>query len=449
MRSGWRVLVVWSCFAVLEAASTPVFAIPSFERQTGLQCAACHTVFPDLTAFGRQFKLRGYTMGSQLANKPFPYEIPLALGMQVGNTSVKDRNNGADASADFPSAGKTIVQQAAFYYGGRVFGDLGAMAQYNWDGVERKWGAEMVDIRYARATTVKDRSLVYGISLANSPTVQDVWNTSPMWSFPHLQDAGIMPMVTSLFDMTLDNQVGAVEVYADFDGQYYGEIGFLRNGHTGIFRPLNSGKDLQTAIDGTAPHIRIAWERDRGARSFEIGVHALRAEIFPDPQNLNGPTDRYTDVALDGQYQYAAGAHLFSIHGFFDHEKRDWNASFPMGMASNTADKLSTLKASVHYWYQRRLGGGVGFADYGGDSDQLKYGMTGMPSAMGSVSGSPDTRSWTIEGDWLPLQNRQNLKLGVRYTAYTKFNGARNNYNGFGRNASDNDALFVYAWLLY
>ncbi len=99
--------------------------------------------------------------------------------------------------------------------------------------------------------------------------------------------------------------------------------------------------------------------------------------------------------------------------------------------------------------YQRRLGGGVGFADYRGGSDQLKYRMTGMPSAMGSISGSPDTRRWTIEGDWLPLQNRQNLKLGVRYTAYAKFNGASDNYNGFGRNASDNDALFVYAWLLY
>ena len=36
-------------------------AIPSFARQTGLACDVCHTVFPHLTPFGREFKLHGYT----------------------------------------------------------------------------------------------------------------------------------------------------------------------------------------------------------------------------------------------------------------------------------------------------------------------------------------------------------------------------------------------------
>ncbi|MEJ2687039.1 MAG: cytochrome C, partial [Gammaproteobacteria bacterium] len=37
-------------------------AVPSFARQTGLACMACHTVFPELTPFGRTFKLNGYTL---------------------------------------------------------------------------------------------------------------------------------------------------------------------------------------------------------------------------------------------------------------------------------------------------------------------------------------------------------------------------------------------------
>src|SRR5437660_11142657 len=36
--------------------------IPSFSRQTGLACNQCHTTFPQLTAFGRRFKLNGYTL---------------------------------------------------------------------------------------------------------------------------------------------------------------------------------------------------------------------------------------------------------------------------------------------------------------------------------------------------------------------------------------------------
>lgn len=433
----------------LAFAPEAALAVPSFVRQTGLPCAACHTVAPELTPFGRQFKLRGYTMGQQLKSKPFPYDLPLAMGLQLGNTQVKDRNKGADASTDFPRADKTIVQQVAFYYGGAIYGKLGALAQFNWDGIGQAWGVEMADIRYADSTVVKGNELIYGITVNNSPAVEDVWNTSPMWFFPHLRDAGIAPMITSLMDMTLDNQVGGVGLYVDYDSQLYLEAGVLRNGHTSIFRPLNAGDPLTTAVEGTAPHLRIAWEKDWGANSAEVGMHALRANIFPDPQQLSGPTDRFTDLVLDGQYQHIGQQQLFSVHALFDHEKRDWNASLPLGLASSASDTLDTVKASAHYWYERKVGGGIGYFDYWGDRDMLKYGMSAMPSGSGDATGSPDTRGWTVEADYLPLEDSQNLKIGLRYTLYAAFNGRTDDYNGFGRSASDNDALFLYLWALY
>src|SRR3984893_9560823 len=36
-------------------------AVPSYSRQTGLPCASCHYAPPELTPFGRTFKLEGYT----------------------------------------------------------------------------------------------------------------------------------------------------------------------------------------------------------------------------------------------------------------------------------------------------------------------------------------------------------------------------------------------------
>lgn len=435
--------------AALTLAPGLAFAVPSFVRQTGMPCAACHTVAPELTPFGRQFKLRGYTMGEQLKSKPFPYDLPLAMGLQLGNTAVSDPHRGANASADFPRADKTIVQQVAFYYAGSIYGRVGALAQYNWDGIGQAWGAEMVDIRYADSAVLWGKGLVYGVTVNNSPAAADVWNTSPMWSFPHLHDAGILPMTTSLMDMTLDNQVGGVGLYADYDGQLYAEAGALRNGHTSIFRPLNSGDPLTTAVAGTAPHIRVAWEKDWGENSAEIGMHALRADIFPDPQSTSGPTDRFTDLVLDGQYQRIGIEQLFSLGAFFDAEKRDWTASVPMGLASNASDRLDTLKVSAHYYYEHEVGGGIGYFDYWGDRDMLKYGMGGSPSAAGNLTGSPDTRGWILEADYLPLKNSQNIKIGLRYTAYTTFNGSAGNYNGFGRSAPDNDALFLYLWALY
>src|SRR6185369_6947809 len=41
---------------------SPAHAVPSFARQTGMPCTACHTNFPLLTPFGRAFKLNGYVM---------------------------------------------------------------------------------------------------------------------------------------------------------------------------------------------------------------------------------------------------------------------------------------------------------------------------------------------------------------------------------------------------
>jgi hypothetical protein len=43
----------------------------------------------------------------------------------------------------------------------------------------------------------------------------------------------------------------------------------------------------------------------------------------------------------------------------------------------------------------------------------------------------------------------QNLRLGAQVTAYQQFNGASQNYDGYGRNASDNNSLFIYSWLAY
>src|SRR5579864_3393663 len=56
-----KVLQVVGVCSLLGVA-VPAVAVPSFARQTGMACAACHTVFPVLTPFGREFKLNGYVL---------------------------------------------------------------------------------------------------------------------------------------------------------------------------------------------------------------------------------------------------------------------------------------------------------------------------------------------------------------------------------------------------
>jgi len=41
------------------------------------------------------------------------------------------------------------------------------------------------------------------------------------------------------------------------------------------------------------------------------------------------------------------------------------------------------------------------------------------------------------------------VKLSLQYTAYSKFNGGSSNYDGFGRNASDNNTAYALLWFAY
>src|SRR5579872_3705775 len=49
---------------VIAAWTVPLGAVPSHARQTGMACQACHTIFPELTPFGRLFKLNGYEINN-------------------------------------------------------------------------------------------------------------------------------------------------------------------------------------------------------------------------------------------------------------------------------------------------------------------------------------------------------------------------------------------------
>src|SRR5581483_6273750 len=68
---------VWLAGASLIAAATitsprPARAVPAFAQQTGQPCKACHVggFGPELTPFGREFKLGGYTLRTH-ASVPF------------------------------------------------------------------------------------------------------------------------------------------------------------------------------------------------------------------------------------------------------------------------------------------------------------------------------------------------------------------------------------------
>ena len=157
------------------AASLPLYA-----RQTGQPCATCHTAFLELTPFGRRFKLGGYTLGGGDWNGP-----PFAVMLQPTFTNTQGSQPGGAA----PGLGVNnnfVMQQMSLFTGGAFTENLGAFIQGTFDGVTRRFSWDNTDIRFAKSINLDGHTLLWGVTANNNPTVQDVWNTIPAWSFPYI-----------------------------------------------------------------------------------------------------------------------------------------------------------------------------------------------------------------------------------------------------------------------
>ena len=418
-------------------------AVPSFTRQTGRPCSGCHTVFPELTPYGREFKLGGFVAGDKLAGKSLPLRLPVSVSAVTSRSSTRKTS---DVTPDnFPHDRETVIQEASVYYGGRIAGNVGALVQYKYHALDFKWATEMAEVRYANETTLgKEQQLIYGATVNNNPSIADIYNSTPMWAFPHLgSDVSVMSNAGVLVDNALASQVGGVGLYARWNELVYAELDVYRKA-TGIFHPFASGVAIANVVDGYAPYWRLALQYESLPHSFEVGTYGITANIFPDATRAVGPSDRVRDAAFDAQYQYIQGDHSVSAHATIIHETQDWQANFPQGLSANLSSTLRTSRVDVHYFYQHRLGGAIQYFSTSGDTDAVRY-NTG-DAVTGSVRGSPDSSGWIARVNYLPIEN---IQLGVQYTAYGNFNGRRANYSGSGRQAADNDSAYIYLWILY
>ncbi len=445
-----KTVLAFTVFAGLSAVMpSNVHAVPSFARQTGVECSGCHTVFLELTPFGRSFKVRGYTMTNvtqgQTATLKENYYPPVSAMLLVSMTYLDKRQ------PDTQNGNILLPDALSLFYAGRISDKLGAYAQVTYSQPDDHFTMDNTDIRFANETS----NLVYGLMFNNNPSVQDLWNSTPAWGFPFVS-SGVAPSpaAATQIDGTLAQQVAGLGAYGYWNDLFYAEVTLYRSSQVGGNQPPTSptpganGSADQHIISGLAPYWRLAVEKNWDSHSLEIGTYGLYANVFPGgaaspAAPFSGPTDRFMDYAFDAQYQFITEPHIVTVHSTWIHEKQTWNASLPLGLASNSSDTLETFKINGIYYYKRTIGGSLGYFNISGDADQ---GLYPPGSVSGSATGSPDSSGVTVELDYLPWLN---TKFIAQYTIYDKFNGGRSNYDGSGRNASHNNTLYVAAWLMF
>lgn len=461
--------IVALALLLATALGPKAHAVPSFARQTGLACEACHTVFPELTHFGRMFKANGYTLDNLKQVRDINSEkedmlllsslAPLSAMVQVSETWLKQPLPDLAGNGTHSETSTTgFPQQLSLFYAGKIAPHFGAMIQVTYDNASGSIGMDNTDLRYSNLLMLPDdHALIYGLSLNNNPTVQDLWNSTPAWGFPYAaSNAVVSPLAATQIDGPLAQDVAGLSAYVMWNESLYGEIGVYHSAKQGATNPIlgTAGPldgSTSNVIRAVAPYARLAYERQWRRNDLEIGAYGASFGLYPGgspaaPVPLSGPVNRFNDIAEDLQYQFIGERDLFTLQATHIHESMHLDASFAAGASTNPTDSLNTTRFNGSYYFRRRYGATLSHFSTTGSADPGLYPATPTPGVITSASGRPDTRGWIGELDYLPWLN---VKLTLQYVAYQSFNGGSTNYDGFGRNASANDSTYLLLWLAF
>lgn len=453
-------------FAVFSLAlSGQAQAVPSFSRQTDMACTACHTQAfgPNLNTYGRQFKLNGYAWGSN--ESYFSRLGGMAMGSFTNtkknnpslagiNDPASDNYNRALANRGYNTNNNLAFDQASLLYGGKVFGQMGAFVQFTYDGVASRFALDNTDIRIADEADWLGRNFVYGVSFNNGPTIQDLWNTTPAWSFPYTGASGALARTPAAGPIIggLGGQVGGASLYAMID-----DIVFLEAGAYGSFAKYAqkgmgqwNGVGSTVKIDGGAPYWRIALQKDWKGHYVSLGHFGFRANVQPSGV-VASQTDRFTDLGVDFNYQYLANpAHIYEFKASYIREQQELFATFnQLGASERINQQLGFLGLNGSYTYDQTYGVSLGFNHIYGNRDAVLY--------QTAPTNKPNSEFFTAELDYVPFgktasagaSSYLNLRFAAQYVAYTRFDGGDKNYDGLGSNASDNNTLYFNTWLSF
>ncbi len=445
-------------------AARPADALPSYAAQTGQPCTGCHVggFGPQLTPFGRAFKIGGYT---QSGGEGWRGQLPVSA-MAFGSFTHTDSNQPSNSAPGYGNNNNFNLDQVSGFIAGGFGEHSGALVQITSNNNANTIHLDNTDIRpYTTLFNVlDDKDLRVGLTLNNTPTVQDPYNTTFAWGFPFVASAlaptpAAQPVLAGAF---AGNSIGAT-AYLWFDKHLYLEAGGYNTMNRYVLGRTGDNLSIGSTA-GTAPYVRAAYEWDWNDQAAHVGFIYFSTGVNPSLNDTRSATspfghDYYADYAFDASYQYlGSGKHVAMVQGIYTHESQNLagttaNNNNTNGTAFVSRYHLDQVRMNTSYWFENTYGATFGWQRTWGPTNPVLF----APNAVtGSNNSKPDSNAFILEADWVPfghedswLAPNANLKLGVQYVIYTLFNGGGTNYDGFGRNANANNTLFLFAWLAF
>ena len=287
------------------------------------------------------------------------------------------------------------------------------------------------------------------------------------WGYPFINnDFAPTPTASAIVNLSLAQDVAGVGAYTMWNNHLYLASTMYRSHHVGTSQPFN-GLGFPLNINNVAPYWRAAWQESRGNNYVMVGTYGMWLKSSPNCYSNGCATsakDNYTDYAFDFQYDRTIPRFhndILSIRGTYIRENASLNASAAGGATIDglVPHHLNTVQANMEYHFGNRYSAAFGWFQTTGTRDILLFNSSlgsdgtltigcgeGPCAITGSADGSPRSNGYIANLSWWPVQN---IQLAAQYTAYFNFNGRSINYDGSGRNASDNNTMYVLARFVF
>jgi hypothetical protein len=438
-------------------------AVPSFSGQTGLPCAACHVgaFGPQLTPFGISFRQNGYIQGGGSGPwSKIPVSLEVSPSYQHTTTALPTAPAGYGTNDFFNPLG---VMSNLFIAGGHSFEgefgvggffQVGIMNPVPGQGVS--FSLATSDLAITKPLTLGGHPLVLGFDVTNQLTGGDPYlSLYNGFQYPYIFPfVGPFPTATPAVS-GLGLTVYGLSLYAFYDNTIFVEGGLYQTWSTSLLSTMNLMPSSFGSIAGSAPYFRIAdqhaWDNnflEIGGVFMDIPLQQIPGALTPSAQN------EYVDWGFDATYQRRFGSDTLAVTSNILFENQTLTSSFASGLSANPTNYLTQFRIAASYYWHNTYGLTLAFTSTTGSTDPVLF----APAPLtGSANGSPDSQTIIGEITWTPFGKTTtdpgypwlNLRIGLQYTHYLQFNGGTTNYDGFGRNASDNDQLLLYTWLFF
>lgn len=415
---------LWASLPLLAALfAGQAQAVPSYARQTGQECAACHigAFGPQLTPFGIKFKLGGYVDSDGKAGK-----VPLSAMVVAEYNRYKE----PDANGNLVTSSSLGIAESSVFLAGKLTDHLGSFVQVTNNGVEHKTSIDQADLRLTGNMDVgMGKEALIGLSINNNPTVQDPFNTLSVWGFPYTSSEhdGMHYPGGDLVSASSELRVLGVSAYALVDDSIYAELGMYNTLSPHMQSRLGLGKTDGEEFGriNNAPYWRVGYMKDLRTSAWTVGVLGFSGDI---KDRVSGDSmNKFRDFGLDASYMFLGNReHVVTVNGSYLKEH-----------STTPGDDGDVSNSTKNY----RLAGSYHFMN--------TYGATLGYFKTSSEDHSTDNRGYIYQLDWTPWGKESswaspwaNLRVGLQYVTF-KVDAET---EAAGGKPGDKNNMRVFAW---